>query len=141
MATKQTLVADIESFITDSEERMLAVMRGSLRDMIEDMQVPTAKGGKMRVDTGFLRTSGRGAVDGWPTGNGTRPKDAVKGQYEWDGAALNTVLLNMKLGDTFYWGWVAKYAPVRNTYDGFMDAPIQNWQSYVDKRVEVYRGR
>lgn len=146
MAQKQTLVADIESFITESEDRMLAVMRGSLRDMIEDMQKKRADGGRMRVDTGFLRASGRGALDGWPSGNGQKPADAPTGQYtgvydNWEGSSLNVVLLDMKLGDTFYWGWVANYAPTREVYDGFMDAPIQNWQGYVNKRVEVYRGR
>ncbi len=139
--TKQTLVADIESFITKSEDRLLAVMRGSLRDMIEDMQVPVAKGGRMRVDTGFLRASGRASLDGWPSGDGTRPADALPGQFEWNGEALNATLLQMKLGDTFHWGWVANYAEVREVYDGFMDAPLQNWQGYVTKRSEQYRGR
>lgn len=141
MAGNQTLVADIESFITKSEDRLLAVMKGSLRDMIEDMQTPTAKGGRMRVKTGFLRTSGRASLEGWPSGNGVRPAGATDGQFEWDGTALNAVLLNMKLGDTFRWGWVANYASVRELYDGFMDIPIQNWQSYVTKQSERWRGK
>ena len=138
---KQTLVADIEAFVTKSNDRLLAVMRGSLRDMVEDMQVPVAKGGRMCVDTGFLRASGRAALDGFPSGVSIRPADALPGQFEWDGQSLNAVLLNMKVGDTFYWGWVAGYAPVRETYDGFMDVAIQNWQGYVTRNSEQYRGK
>lgn len=141
MAQKNTLVADIESFITKSEDRLLAVMRGSLRDMVEDMQVPTAKGGRMRVKTGFLRASGRASNSGWPTGNGVRPAGATEGQFSWDGKALNAVLLEMKLGDTFHWGWVANYAQVRELHDGFMVAPLQNWQGYVTANSEKWRGK
>lgn len=139
--TTQTLTADIEAFVTKSEERLLAVMRSSLRDVVEDMQKPVAKGGRMRVDTGFLRNSGQATTTGFPTGNGTRPADAKPGQFNWDGKALNAVLLSMKLGDTFYWGWVANYAQVREVYDGFLSAPLQNWQAYVTKNSERYRGK
>lgn len=139
--TKQTLVADIEDFIQKSEDRMLAVMRGSLRDMVTDMQTPTAKGGRMRVDTGWLRLSGRSSLTGMPAGEGAKPAGSVPGQYQWDGEALNATLLNMKLGDTFHWGWVANYAPYRELYDGFMDTAIQNWQSYVNTNSDQFRGR
>lgn len=144
--TRQTLVADIEDFVVKSEARLLAVMRGSLRDMVEDMQLSTGKGGRMRVDTGFLRGSGRASLEGMPSGQGTRPADAPVGQYTgiydtFDGTALNAVLLDMKLGDTIYWGWVANYAQYRELYDGFMAAPIQNWQNYVNTNSERYRGK
>jgi hypothetical protein len=143
---KQTLVADIEAFVKESEARMLAVVRLSLDDMINDMQTPTAKGGRMRVDTGFLRASGRGSLEGFPAGPNQKPAGAQTGQYTghldtYDGSALNAVLLNMKLDDTFYWGWVAAYAPTREVYDGFMDTAIQNWQSYVNANSEQFRGR
>lgn len=141
MAAPNTLVADIESFITKSEDRLLAVMRGSLRDMVEDMQVPVAKGGRMRVDTGFLRNSGRAALDGFPSGNGVRPANAKPGQFNWDGQSLNATLLQMKLGDTFFWGWIANYAQVRELHDGFMAVSIQNWQAYVSKNSERWRGK
>lgn len=144
--TNQTLVADIEGFVTKSNDRLLAVMRGALRDMVEDMQTPTAKGGRMRVDTGFLRASGRGSLEGFPSGVSDKPAGAPVGQYtgvydNWTGDSLNAVLLNMQLGDTFFWGWVAAYAPVREVYDGFMDTAIQNWQGYVTARSEQFRGK
>lgn len=143
---KQSLVADIEEFVRQSEDRMLAVVRGSLRDMVEDMQTPTAKGGRMRVDTGFLRASGRASLEGFPSGPNQKPPGAPTGQYTgaldtYDGTALNAVLLSLKLDDTFYWGWVAAYAPVRELYDGFMDTALQNWQGYVNVNSDKFRGR
>ena len=144
--TTNTLSADIEDFVVKSNERLLSVMRGSLRDMIEDMQTPVKKGGRMRVDTGFLRASGRGSLEGFPSGVGEKPADAPTGQYtgiydNFDGTALNAVLLNMELGDTFFWGWVARYAPLREIYDGFMDTALQNWQGYVSSNSERFRGK
>lgn len=143
---KQTLSADIEDFVVKSNDRLLAVMRGSLRDVVEDMQTPTGKGGRMRVDTGFLRASGRASLEGFPTGNGVQPANAPTGQYtgiydDWTGDSVNAVLLNMELGDTFFWGWVARYAPVREIYDGFMDTALQNWQGYVNTNSERFRGK
>ena len=131
-----TFSAQVDSFVRETKERMLVMSQYALSDMIEDMQVPTKKGGRMRVKTGFLRASGRGAIGNWPEGNGVRPADAQPGQYGWDGQSLNAVLLDMKLGDTFYWGWVANYGAVRELYDGFMEAPLQNWQGYVNSAVK-----
>lgn len=139
--TKQTLTADIQKFVTKSDERLLAVMRGSLRDMVNDMQTTVREGGRMRVDTGFLWNSGGASLDGYPTGVSKRPEDAIAGQYAWNVSSLDAVLLNMKLGDTFFWGWVAEYAPVRETYDGFMDTALQNWQGYVNTNSERFRGK
>lgn len=138
---RQTLVADIEDFITKSEDRLLAVMRGSLRDMCLDMQKPTGAGGRMRVDTGFLQQSGGASLDGFPVGPSKRPRDAVKGQFTFDITSLDSALLNMKLGDTFFWGWTAEYAPIREVYDGFMDTALQNWQGYVTTNSERFRGK
>lgn len=140
MITKQTLSADIDAFVQKTEQRMLVMMRYALGDMVEDMQKPVAKGGRMRVDTGFLRASGRASLEGFPSGNGNRPSDAPVGQYtgiydDWDGSVLNAALSQIQMGDTFYFGWVANYAEHRELFDGFMAAPIQDWQRYVDAAV------
>lgn len=132
--------AQVDQFVRVSKQRMEDMFAYALSEMINDMQTPTAKGGRMRVDTGFLRASGRGALDGWPSGNGEKPADAPVGQYtgiydDYDGRALDAILFNMELGDTFFWGWVANYGAIREIYDGFMEAPLQNWQTYVNTAV------
>lgn len=133
----QSFSATMNAWVKETEQRMLAVIQTAALDMVNDMQTPTAKGGRMRVDTGFLRASGRGAIGQMPSGPSQQPEGAPVGQYtgiydDFDGYPLGAVIQDLKLGDTFYFGWTAAYAPVRNTYDGFMDTAIQNWQRYID---------
>ena len=137
----KSFTAQVDQMIANSKEAMLAVVQGSLRDMTNDMQIPVAKGGRMRVDTGFLRTSGRASLSGLPSGESKRPEGATKGQFEWDGEAVNAVLLDMKLGDTFSFGWVANYAETRERYDGFRDTALQNFQQYVNTNADKVRGK
>lgn len=144
--TKQTLVADIEEFVRKSEARVLAVIRNSLQDVTEMAQTPTAKGGRMRVDTGFLRASGRAALGSMPSGPNVKPADAPVGQYtgiydNWSGESVQAVLVDMKLGDTFFFGWTANYAETRELYDGFLVSATQDWQNIVNRNSERFRGK
>lgn len=138
--------ATIEEWVKETEARALAVTRDALNVMVNDMQQRTTDGGRMRVDTGFLRASGRAALGTMPSGPSQQPPGAPVGQYtgiydDWDGQPLLAVLFDMNLGDTFFWGWTAAYAPVRNTYDGFMDTAVQNWQGYIDSSTNRLRER
>lgn len=137
-----SFAADVSAMVDRTEQKMLDVMRASLNDLVVNMQTPVAKGGRMRVDTGWLRASGRASLEGMPSGQGARPSDAPVGQYtgvydNFDGSALNAVLLDMEFGDTFYWGWVANYAQYRELYDGFMEASIQHWPRYVAFAIDT----
>lgn len=139
---RQTLVADLEDIIDRTEQKMLDVITLSLQDATINMQTPVSRGGKMRVDTGFLRASARSSLSGFPSGNGVRPADAPVGQYtgvydDWDGNSVTATLINLKLGDTFYFGWVANYAPARELYDGFMEASLQNWPRFVAFAIDT----
>lgn len=125
------LSAAVEDFVKESEARMLAVMRQSLADVVENSQTPTREGGRMRVDTGFLRASGRANLNGWPSGESVRPIGAKPNQFSYNGEAVTATLLKMKFGDTFHYGWTAEYAPIRELYDGFLEASLQNWSRYV----------
>jgi len=120
---------------------MLACMRNSLQELIEDnMQVPMAKGGRMRVDTGFLRRSGMANIGAMPTGEAIRPDGAKLGQYQWSGEQLITVLAKLKVGDVFYFGWTAKYAEVRELYDGFVITSLARWKEIVSRNADKLKG-
>ena len=141
-----TFTADIESFVRKTEARMKDVVFNSIVDVTEMAQTPVGKGGRMRVDTGFLRASGRASKNGFPSGPSVRPPDAPVGKYtgiydSYDGQEINAVLLSMKLGDTFYFGWTANYAEYREAKDGFLDTAAQNWQQFVNARSERFRGK
>lgn len=134
----------IDNIVVKTEARLLAVIRGAIDDLVNEAQTPTVQGGKMRVDTGFLRHSGISGLNAPPVGE-TIGRDRTKGEtgafYTWNGEAIGVTLLKMKLGDTFYFGWTAHYAKYREAFDGFLESAIQKWQGFVDKRVAYYRNK
>jgi hypothetical protein len=136
MTQFRTLESQIDEIIINSEKRMLVLMQQSIQAVVQDAQTPVAKGGRMRVDTGFLRASGQGAIGGPPSGpvRGEKPEgDYAKGSvYPSDeGAAVVLLLGTMTLGQTFYFGWSAGYAKYREAYDGFLEGALANWPKYV----------
>lgn len=136
-----TLVADLEDIVTVSEKRMIALMRQSLQDVIDNAQQAAGKGGRMRVDTGFLRASGQASLTGMPTGPARGDKDAKPGQYKYDGENVIAVLGKLKLGSVFYFGWTANYAQYREVYDGFLEGALQHWQRIVAFNTDTIRNR
>lgn len=137
LASRQgSFTTQVDQIVVNTKEKMLAVMRNSLQETVQTMQVPVAKGGKMRVDTGFLRSSGAASLQGLPNGVSENPG---KTPHSWNGVNLELTLANMKIGDSFYWGWTAKYAKYREAYDGFMEAALQNWQNQVNSSVNKIR--
>lgn len=133
--------ADIEKFVLKSEKRLEAVIKNSIQDVTEMAQTPVAKGGRMRVKTGFLRASARASTEGFPSGPNVRPTDAQDNSYDFDGEAVNAVIIKMKLGDTFYFGWSANYAAIREMRDGFLETSVQNWQQFVNANSERFRDK
>ena len=47
----------VGAFAEKGKNNLLAVVRDSISTTVETAQTPVKKGGKMRVDTGFLRSS------------------------------------------------------------------------------------
>ena len=135
--------ADIEDIIAVSEKRMIALMRASLQDVINEAQLATGKGGRMRVDTGFLRASGQASLTGLPTGPSMKPDEATRHSVDDGSAATNiTVQLGqLKMGATFYFGWTANYARYRELYDGFLEGALQNWSRIVAFNTDTIRQR
>ena len=135
------LTADIEDFVKESEERMVALMQASIQDVVENAQQPRAKGGRMRIDTGFLRASGAAAINALPSGEDQKPKDALPNSFTWDGEGLISALTKMKFGDVFYFGWTAHYARYRELYDGFLEGAMQQWGRIVAFNTDTLRQR
>ena len=131
----ETQVAD---FVATNDKRMLALMRLSLQDVVNDALTPVGKGGRMRVDTGFLRASGQPSLSGMPTGPA---RGSPTGKYEPDSGVLSLTLAKMELGQTFYFGWTANYAKYREAYDGFLEGALQKWSKFVEKNTEEIRKR
>lgn len=130
--------SQIDKIVVNTEARILAVVRQSISDTVEDMQTPTAQGGKMRVKTGFLRRSGAASLNAPPAGPTKGEKNST---YLWEADSLNTVLAKMKIGDVLYFGWTANYAKYREAFDGFLESGLQKWQSHVDKAVLYFKNK
>lgn len=139
--SKTFIVEDIADFITVSEKRMLALSRQSIQDVIDDAQLPVAKGGRMRVDTGFLRASGQPSLSGMPTGPVRGDPNATPGSYDFDAQPTVLALAQLQFGSIFYFGWTANYAKYREAYDGFLEGAAQKWAAFVQRNTEKIRQR
>lgn len=134
----------VSNFVAETEEKGLAIIKTATQAVIKEAQTPVAKGGKMRVDTGFLRSSGIALVGGIPSGPtvgrarlpgevGPLPQYAVK--EDSPGRNVSVALIKLKAGETFYFGWTARYAKHREARDAFLASAVQKWQSFIDAAV------
>lgn len=98
----------------------MAAFREASQSLIEEAQVPRAKGGKMPVDTGFLRNSGQAAINKVPSGQGA-----------FDAVPL--VLIRVQPGDRMVFGWTANYAVYMEARYAFMRSAAMDWQGHVDR--------
>lgn len=131
--------AQVDKIVVNTEKRLTLVMQQSLLNAVNEMQTPTAKGGRMRVDTGFLRASGQSSLNGMPTG----PSRNMNGQTNiiWNENQTELVIAKLTFGSTFFFGWTANYAKYRNAFDGFLDVTVQRWQQIVDNVVNEAKQR
>ena len=132
--------ADVEDIVAVSDKRLTALMRASLSDVVDNAQQSTAKGGRMRVDTGFLRASGQASLTGLPTGP-VRGERTEPNSYSYDNASVTVTLGDLKLGATWFFGWTANYARYRELYDGFLEGALQHWGRIVAFNTETIRER
>lgn len=130
----------VDDIIITTEKRLIALSRQSTQEVIDQTQTPVAKGGKMRVDTGFLRASGQLSLTGLPTGP-VRPETDGPDNYKWKKTTVVTTLSKLQLGMSVFFGWTADYAKYRETYDGFLASAIQNWPTIVDDVVRRIKAR
>ena len=133
--------SDVEDIVAVSEKRMIALMRQSISDVIDNAQTPVGKGGRMRVDTGFLRASGQPSLNGMPQGP-SRGERTEPNSYSYDEGNNVTVKLgDLQIGGVFYFGWTAAYARYRELYDGFLEGALQHWGRIVAFNTDTIRQR
>lgn len=126
-ASMSSFSADIDAWVKETQDRLERVFKASAQKTFHMAQVTISDGGRMRVDTGFLRLSGQASLSGIPSGPSDRKNDAMPQSDD------GLVLLRAKLGDVITYGWTANYAEFRNYKDGFMTDATQKWQQTVDQ--------
>lgn len=120
--------AQIRNFAGKTERQMLDVFRESVQDVMDDASLPKAKGGRMPVDTGFLRNSVVSGLNGsfttYPSGRADTSGDDSRANYE-------LTIARMKLGDTSQFAWTAVYAYVREMDNHYVGGAAAKWPAFV----------
>lgn len=126
-----TFQAQVKAFADRAEEKLEAVIKKSAEEVFEIAQRPKAQGGRMPVDTGFLRNSLVASLDGGTVGGGTE--------------AYTLAISGMELGQTIFGGWTAEYALHQEYGTAYMPGNFymlgaaQEWQSIVARNAEKVR--
>lgn len=131
----------VRAFAEKAKQRQEVIFRESAQRVMEQANTPIAQGGRMPVDTGFLRNSVVASTSGVPDGGSGPP-------------AL--VFAQMEVGQTVWAGWTARYA-LRMEYgfygedklgrvyaqagNGFMRAAAQNWAFIVAEVTNEVKAR
>lgn len=135
--------AQVDDWVLQSIIRMKVVRNKSIEMVVNDAQLPVGKGGRMRVDTGFLRASGQMSLNGMPTGPVRGDDDAKQFQYG-DGSEITPVsliLARASLGTNLFFGWTANYAKAREAKDGFLRLAVQRWPEFVAEATRTSKSR
>jgi hypothetical protein len=132
-----SFTAQVTAAIAKHQKRQEATFRASAQQVAREVIVPVAKGGNMRVLTGFLRASLMASASQMPEINpeARPPKDARPGQFAENIGPINLVIAGTTIGETVYLGFTAAYAGVREYHDGFVKLTAQRWQAIVDENA------
>jgi len=123
-----------------------AVFKEATQEVVEHMQKPAGHGGRMRVDTGFLRASLLASSTSMPAINASS-KPTEGRAYSPDFAQVEAVIAGADIGDTLYFGYTAAYAGHREygangqPADGFVRMAAQNWPIIVDRKAAELKAR
>lgn len=133
--------SQVRAFAEKAKEMQLAIFRESAQKLMEEANTPEGQGGKLPVDTGFLRGSQAASTEGMPA-DGAQPPGLV--------------FVTLQVGQTVWAGWTAKYAmrmehgfqgtdSLGRVYaqagKGFARAAAQRWDFIVAEVAADVRGR
>ena len=137
--------AAVSAWVTETKERMDAVRKEAAKRTVAIMQTPVGEGGRMRVDTGFLRWSLQAQL-----GMGSfTPRDKPVGveKFTYDPGDVNLVIINAAPSDAITVGFTARYAAAREygargqAPDAFVRLAAQQWQRVcTEAATEAQKG-
>jgi hypothetical protein len=130
----RSFYAQVDAWTRKSERRMEAVFKESTQRLIAEAQTPRGAGGKLPVDTGFLRATGQASLVGPPIGPSRQVEGAPSNDYA-------VVILGATIGSTIYFGWTAEYAIYMEARYGFARSAVQNWPLIVARVITEAKAR
>lgn len=98
--------AQVDAWVKQVKTREVAVFKESAQRVISEMQTPEGAGGRMPVDTGFLRASIQATLGAPATGFLSPLVDAPSP----DAGQVALVIAGAELGDTIFATYGAEYA-------------------------------
>ncbi len=128
----KTFAAQLADIRNLTLQKIEAVAKQSIQDVVDDMQTPKAKGGRMPVDTGFLRNSLVSGLDG---AFGPPGVDSYTG-----------VIAGMQIGDVVKFAYTAEYAihqelgTSKMQGNHFMGVAAAKWPGFVAANAARARG-
>ena len=122
----------IAEWVAKSEARLNAVWKTAAQDIVREIQTPRAKGGRMPVQTSFLRNSFSADINKTPSGNGNSA---------YTSGPISIVINRAKIGDTVVFGWGAQYSIYMEARYSFVRHAAQNWQQIVIKAAQKVKTR
>lgn len=126
----------IDEWVLKAVGRLETVAKTATQSVAENANLHTGRGGRMRIDTGFLRNSITGKQGSMPTGV-SDPKTEGQG----DATAIEIEIARWDISKPFFVGWSANYAAAREIKDGFLTVEVQNWQQHVDEAIRQAKAR
>lgn len=129
--------ATVSERVSQYQRRLNATFKSSAQDLVEEVLRPAVEGGRMKIDTGYLRSSLRASTSSMPLINAQSrpPEDAAKNSYEPDSDTIEAIILGASINSTLFFGFTASYARPREYQDGFVRTAAQQWQQIVAKNA------
>ena len=122
----------IGEWVAKSQARLDAVWKTAAQDIAREVQTPRAKGGRLPLDTGFMRNSFAASINSTPSGNGDSAYSA---------GPISIVINRARIGDSVVFGWGANYAGIMEARYRFVGHAAQNWQQIVIKAAKKVKTR
>lgn len=134
----QRFDAQIDEWVAQTKQRMRAVFQIATQELCYGILKPMSEGGRMRIDTGFLRASFTTSLNSPTLALNPRP-DGDDKRYTLDLASIGVTIAQADIGDTIYGMFTASYARPREygargkPGDGFVLTNVARWQDYVNE--------
>lgn len=140
----------IAAFNRKAEKRLRAAGRDAVQMTLAEASEVRPKG-RMRVDTGFNRSSLQASLDGMPSGPTTNENDTDYGDGEREGlpakqvagepVGITLLRWDPNTGKPFFAGWTSSYAVYREYQDGYLRGAVENWDQHVERAAKEAQRR
>ena len=129
----------VARFTDNAERKTRETFRNSVEALAQESNATINEGGRLRIDTGFLRASQSVTLN-------DRPRGPVRGDPGTTyttriGQSPTEALARWKGDEAVYIGWTANYAIFREFRDGFARGAAEKWPRIVNTFAKLANSR